>query len=173
MAPLAAKLQIHDDELDIEVEPRGQLVAMPGVDHRALRRDTKPVFEEATWLRVPPREVLQRRLLAAADIFGVALAVTVALNVSGPRRVALVAVALPLVILPFKVAGLYDRDELRLGRSTLDEAPALMQLTALFALSVTILKLLLEHGTSVAIRSRGCGSARSLPRLSGARLLAG
>ena len=147
MAPLAAKLQIHDDELDVEVEPRGQLLAMPGVDHRSLRRNTTPVFEEATWLRVPPRAVLQRRLLAAADIFGVALAVTVALNVSGPRRVALVAVALPLVILPFKVAGLYDRDGLRLARSTLDEAPALMQLTALFALSVTILKLVLDHGT--------------------------
>jgi exopolysaccharide biosynthesis polyprenyl glycosylphosphotransferase len=54
---------------------------------------------------------------------------------------------LPLVIIPFKVAGLYDRDDLCLGRSTLDEAPALMQLTALFALGVTILKLLLEHGS--------------------------
>ncbi len=147
IAPLAAKLQIHEDELEVEVEPRGQLVAMPGVDRRSPQRDNKPVAEDATWSLVPRRQMLQRRLLAAADILAVALAVILALNVQGPRRVALVAFALPLIIVPFKVAGLYDRDELRLGRSTLDEAPALMQLTALFALGVTILKLLLDHGT--------------------------
>lgn len=146
-APLAAKLQIHEDELDVDAEPRAQLVAMPGVDRRPPLRDTKRVVEEATWSSVSGREVLQRRLLAAADILAVALTVILALNVQGLRRVALVAVALPLVIVPFKVAGLYDRDELRLGRSTLDEAPALMQLTALFALGVTIIKLLLQHGT--------------------------
>jgi exopolysaccharide biosynthesis polyprenyl glycosylphosphotransferase len=147
IAPLAAKLQIHDAEPDVEVEPRGQLVAMPGVDTRFARQGIKPVAEQATPSFVPRREKFQRRLLATADILAVALAVIFTLNVHGPRRVALVAVALPLVIVPFKIAGLYDRDELRLGRSTLDEAPALMQLTALFALGVTILRLLLEHGT--------------------------
>jgi hypothetical protein len=65
-------------------------------------------------------------------MLAVAVTVILALNIHGPRRVALVAVALPLVIVLFKVAGLYDRDELRLGGSTLDEVPALMQLTALF-----------------------------------------
>ncbi len=146
MAPFATKLQIHEDEFDVEVEPRGQLVAMPGVDRRSLRQDTQPPVE-ATWSAVPRRQILQRRLLAAADILAVALAVIFALNVQGPRRIALLAIAVPLVIVPFKIAGLYDRDELRVVRSTLDEAPALMQLTALFALGVTIVKLLLDHGT--------------------------
>jgi len=146
-ASLAAKLQIHEDELEVEIEPKGQLVAMPGVDRRSLPRADQVLVERATWSSVPRRETVQRRLLAAADMLAVAFAVVLALNVDGPRRLALVAVALPLVIVPFKVAGLYDRDELRLGRSTLDEVPALMQLTALFALGVTILKLLLQHGT--------------------------
>jgi exopolysaccharide biosynthesis polyprenyl glycosylphosphotransferase len=154
-APLSAKLQIHEDELDVEAEPRGQLVALPAVDDRSPRRHNKPVVDEPTVSSPPQREILQRRLLAAADVLAVALTVVLALNVNGLRRVALVAVALPLVIVPFKVAGLYDRDELRLGRSTLDEAPALMQLTALFALGVTILKLLLQHGTLQGDRIAG------------------
>jgi len=51
------------------------------------------------------------------------------------------------VVVPFKVAGLYDRDDLRLVHSTLDEVPMLMQLTALFALSVTILQSVVVNGS--------------------------
>jgi hypothetical protein len=47
---------------------------------------------------------------------------------------------MPLVIVPFKIAGLYDRDDLRLVHSTLDEVPRAHALTALFALGVTILQ---------------------------------
>ena len=53
----------------------------------------------------------------------------------------------PVVILLFKLAGLYDRDELRLVHSTLDEAPLLLQLTGLFTLCVTILEPILLDGT--------------------------
>ena len=35
-----------------------------------------------------------------------------------------------------KVIGLYDRDELRLRKATLDEAPALFQLATLYTLIV-------------------------------------
>ena len=67
------------------------------------------------------------------------LVLLVVLNVLGDDRTALVAVVgTPLVVVLFKIAGLYDRDELRLVHSTLDEAPALLQLTGLFALGVTI-----------------------------------
>src|SRR6516164_3994565 len=104
IAPLAAKLQIHEEELEAEVEPRGQLVAMPGVGRRALQRDTNPGVEAATWSSVLRRQMLQRRLLAAADIIAVALTVLLSLNVHGPRRVVLVAIALPFVIVLFKIA---------------------------------------------------------------------
>ena len=39
----------------------------------------------------------------------------------------------------FKIAGLYDRDQLRIVRSTLDEGPMVFQLTGLYALGVAIL----------------------------------
>ena len=55
--------------------------------------------------------------------------------------------ALPLVVLMFKVAGLYDRDQLRLVPSTLDEAPLLAQLAGLYALGVTILQPVLLDGS--------------------------
>ena len=50
------------------------------------------------------------------------------------------AVCMLLLVALFKIAGLYDRDELRLVRSTLDELPLLLQLTGLYALFVTIVQ---------------------------------
>jgi exopolysaccharide biosynthesis polyprenyl glycosylphosphotransferase len=93
------------------------------------------------------REALQRRLLAAADTLAVTVTLLLVLDVVGEDHTALAALAgMPLVIVPFKIAGLYDRDELRLVHSTLDEAPVLMMLTALFALGVTILQSVLVQG---------------------------
>ncbi len=44
----------------------------------------------------------------------------------------------PVTVLLFKLAGLYDREDLRLTHSTLDEVPVLLQLTGLLALGTTI-----------------------------------
>ena len=52
-----------------------------------------------------------------------------------------------LVLLLFKVAGLYDRDDLRLVHSTLDEVPLLAELTGLFALCVAIVHTIVLAGT--------------------------
>ena len=54
---------------------------------------------------------------------------------------------MPLIVLVFKIAGLYDRDQLRIVHSTLDEAPTLLQLTGLYVLSVTILQSVMVDGT--------------------------
>ena len=80
-----------------------------------------------------------------ADVLAVTVTVALVLNVD-KHRLALLLLAMPLVIVPFKIAGLYDRDDVLLVRSTLDELPALMQLTALFALGVAIVKWLLGKG---------------------------
>jgi exopolysaccharide biosynthesis polyprenyl glycosylphosphotransferase len=48
--------------------------------------------------------------------------------------------AIVMLLLVFKIGGLYDRDDLRLGQSTLDEAPSLVQLTGLFTLGVITLQ---------------------------------
>lgn len=88
------------------------------------------------------REALQRRLLALGDVLAAMVSLWLVLTLPGtgdePALVALLG--MPLVILVFKIAGLYDRDALRLGHSTLDEAPTLLQLTGLYVLGVIILQ---------------------------------
>ena len=86
------------------------------------------------------RESLHRRLLVMADATSSTVALVVVLNFFGQRRLALAAaVGVFVVLFLFKVAGLYDRDDLRLVHSTLDELPVLAQLTGLFALGVATL----------------------------------
>ena len=46
--------------------------------------------------------------------------------------------ALPLVLIISKILGLYDRDELVLRKSTLEEAPKLFELATLFSLLLWI-----------------------------------
>ena len=85
-------------------------------------------------------ESVVRRALAVADVTAIASVLLLVLGRFGVERSALVAlVSMPLIVLLFKIAGLYNRDELRLGHSTLDEAPLLLQLTGLIALALAIL----------------------------------
>jgi exopolysaccharide biosynthesis polyprenyl glycosylphosphotransferase len=94
------------------------------------------------------RDSLHRRLIALADVLAATLALVVVLVALGHDQLGLASlVAMPLVAVLFKVAGLYDRDQLRLVHSTLDEVPVLVQLTGLYALSVTILQPLLVRGS--------------------------
>lgn len=96
-------------------------------------------------------ESVIRRALGVADVMAIAAALLLGLSRSGIAGGALVAlVSMPLVILVFKVAGLYNRDELRLGHSTLDEVPLLLQLTGLFTLAVAILLPIFDRGLSGA-----------------------
>ena len=97
------------------------------------------------------RETLHRRLLGAADITSASLALVVTLDGLGQKRVALAAlIGVAVLLFLFKVAGLYDRDDLRLVHSTLDEVPLLVQLTGLFALGVAILHRIVLAGDLAA-----------------------
>jgi exopolysaccharide biosynthesis polyprenyl glycosylphosphotransferase len=93
------------------------------------------------------REQLRRALLGLADVVCATAALVVVLQVLGQDRPALAAlVSMPLLVIPFKIAGLYDRDELRLVHSTLDETPLIAQLTALFTLGVAICQTVVLEG---------------------------
>ena len=84
------------------------------------------------------RDRRYRWLLALADVMAAVLAAVVCIETLG-RSDAVTPVALlaiPVVITLAKVLGLYDRDELLLRKTTLDEAPALLQLSGLTALIV-------------------------------------
>jgi exopolysaccharide biosynthesis polyprenyl glycosylphosphotransferase len=80
------------------------------------------------------REGLHRRALIVADALAALLATTIALAVAGVAPGPLAIVAVPIIVFINKAAGLYDREELLLHKTTLGEVPALVQLSAVFTL---------------------------------------
>jgi exopolysaccharide biosynthesis polyprenyl glycosylphosphotransferase len=152
---LAAKLRIH------EHETAEALYAAPGAGQGGsliplpLSRQ-RPVDDADNALpSLLRRESLDRRLLGAFDVLAATVALALVLAVLGRNQPGIAAVAgMPLIVVLFKVAGLYDRDRMRILGSTLDEAPMLLQLTGIYALGVTILgPLLLDqalHGGQIA-----------------------
>jgi exopolysaccharide biosynthesis polyprenyl glycosylphosphotransferase len=139
---LVAQLTMHGEQVVQAPATRGNVFPLP-------RRAVPSVgIEEGASPSVLRREARHRRLLGIADILAVTLTLILVLNVVGHDKAAVILLAsMPLVIVPFKIAGLYDRDDLRLVHSTLDEVPVLLQLTALFALGVTILQSVVVSGT--------------------------
>jgi exopolysaccharide biosynthesis polyprenyl glycosylphosphotransferase len=82
------------------------------------------------------RDALFRRLLVVADV-GAIVGAFVLMMVFSHRVVALSwagLVGLPVVVVGAKLTGLYDRDETLLRKTTLDEAPKLLQLATLSTL---------------------------------------
>ena len=102
-----------------------------------VRRSAPEITEGAEQGAVNVREGLYRRTLAVADAFAAfaALALVVVWD-AGADLEPWVLLAMPVAVLVAKVGGLYERDELVLKKTTLDEAPALLQITGLFALIV-------------------------------------
>jgi exopolysaccharide biosynthesis polyprenyl glycosylphosphotransferase len=140
---VAAKLTIHE-----EVGPfagpspgavDGSVVALPG--------RPRVLDGERTMPGLLRREALHRRMLGASDVLAATFALALVLSLLGNDEPGLaVLLGMPLVALLFKIAGLYDHEQLRIVRSTLDEAPLLLQLTGLYTLAVTILQHILIDG---------------------------
>jgi exopolysaccharide biosynthesis polyprenyl glycosylphosphotransferase len=89
---------------------------------------------------VERRDRFTRRCLVAADAIAAFVAVAVAVTLLGDEALGPPTfLAPPVAVLISKVIGLYDRDELVLRKSTLDESPQLFQLATLCALLVSVL----------------------------------
>ncbi|MBA2350069.1 MAG: exopolysaccharide biosynthesis polyprenyl glycosylphosphotransferase [Solirubrobacterales bacterium] len=87
--------------------------------------------------RTRVRDAVLRRSLAGSDAIAVLLAlVMVTALVDETTLVWPALLASPAAVLVGKIAGLYDHDALRLRRSSLDEVPILVTLTALLTLVV-------------------------------------
>lgn len=98
--------------------------------------------------RILRRDALLRRYLAGADILASAIAVLVVTKVVRDYRLHWsVALALLMVVPLAKVIGLYDRDELLLRKSTLDEGPAVLRLATAYTLWIWILAPILIYGS--------------------------
>jgi exopolysaccharide biosynthesis polyprenyl glycosylphosphotransferase len=82
------------------------------------------------------RDALFRRMLLAADIVALigAFTLTVALSRRSVQLTWVGIVGVPILVLCAKLTGLYDRDAALLHRTTLDEAPKLLQLATFCAL---------------------------------------
>jgi exopolysaccharide biosynthesis polyprenyl glycosylphosphotransferase len=139
------QLQLEEDEQTQALQPaRGPRFARL----RAVRRpfapaQTRPgelegdIPEASTTVGSLRRDEIYRRLLAAADVVSAGIAGVVAIPVLGTDGASpLVLLVLPLAIMVAKVAGLYDRDEHLLRKTTLDEAPALFRVATLYTLVV-------------------------------------
>jgi exopolysaccharide biosynthesis polyprenyl glycosylphosphotransferase len=100
-----------------------------------------PVIEESRVNgAVARRDWLYRRWLAVADALSALVALVLCADVLGDDRLSVgVLVGLPLVIVACKLSGLYDRDELLVRKTTIEEAPRLFQLATLYTLVVWML----------------------------------
>src|SRR3954447_11148346 len=123
--------------------------------HDATTTTTVPRRRASDWGRVrhdneakqQTRDATFKRALALADIFAAAAALALSIQVVGDDRLRLATLAgLPLVVVVSKIIGLYDRDELVLNKSTLDEMPKLFTLAAMYTLSIDILSSALITG---------------------------
>jgi exopolysaccharide biosynthesis polyprenyl glycosylphosphotransferase len=94
------------------------------------------------------RDALFRRMLLVADVVALvgAFVLTVALSRRSLQLTWAVIAAVPILAMCAKLAGLYDRDETLLRKTTLDEAPRLLQLATLSALMAWLAGGLLVRG---------------------------
>jgi len=161
-----AAIELGDDDiLDEPPVTHGSaivaVVSPEGADASGLILDVSAPVE--VW----SSESLARRLLAVADIVGVATALLV-LSRSGFAAAALVTlVSVPALLVVFKVAGLYNRDELGLGYSTLDEAPLLLQVTGVLSLGIAIVQALFVSGGLSGMRTAALWALSFLMVLAG------
>jgi exopolysaccharide biosynthesis polyprenyl glycosylphosphotransferase len=94
------------------------------------------------------RDALFRRCLLLADVTAIVGAFALTLVVSS-RAIHLTwgaILVIPVLVLVAKVTGLYDRDEMLLRKTTLDEAPRLFQLATLCALVMLLRGTLVVRG---------------------------
>ncbi len=94
------------------------------------------------------REGVYRRSLAVADAIVAASLLGVALPLLVGAAPELAVVGVPLIVFLCKLARLYERDDLVLKKTTLDEAPAVLQIAGLFTF---LMWLLLDGATGTEL----------------------
>ena len=110
----------------------------PSREERAAAE--RPIREGRRRRSTMRRQAISRRSLALADMIaaGLALALCVGVLSDGDSLHLTTLLALPLVVVAGKIQRIYERDELVLNKSTIDEAPNLFQLATVYALIVYV-----------------------------------
>ena len=150
-------------------------VPLPGRLRRARRRGTeRAIVEGASDRQVKAREAVFRRSLAVADVIAAAVSLVLCVNVVGDDHLRPVALlALPLVLVAGKAHRLYDRDELVVNKTTIDEAPALFQCATLYALLVWLLQATFVSGHLSSLQVLGLWTTLFLGTLLARRIARG
>jgi hypothetical protein len=100
-----------------------------------------PICERDPRAEVAHRDAIFRRALALADVVAAGLALLLCVTVFGSDALRpLALLSLPLVVVAGKLQGTYDRDELLVNKTTIDQAPQLFQLATLYALLFFLLE---------------------------------
>ena len=94
------------------------------------------------------RELVARLGLVAADMVAVCSSMLIVAELSGAAFTVWAVALLPLYALLAKAGGLYDRDQFILHKTTLDEAPALLAVAALFTIVIEAVQALEFTGRS-------------------------
>jgi exopolysaccharide biosynthesis polyprenyl glycosylphosphotransferase len=118
--------------------PRRRFAKLP-LRKAAVDAPTQGITEAPANADTLLRDGVYRRMLALGDALVAGLVVFMVSVLHGHPFTLAVVFAMPLIVGVNKVAGLYDRDELVLNKTTLDEAPALMQISGLFVLVAWLL----------------------------------
>ena len=129
----------------------------------ALGAAELPFDEAQVSGRTRRRDRIGRLALVAADCLAVLIAWAVVSVLPFSELVFSwwVVAYMPFFMLLAKAAGLYDRDQFVLHKTTLDEAPALVGVAAIFALTIEGVQAFVYTGARTRCR---CG--RSSPRRS-------
>ena len=100
----------------------------------------RPIREGARSDSTLRRQAAYRRSLAVADMVAAGLALMVSLGALSPQDSLhpTTLLALPLVVFAGKLQRVYERDELVLNKSTIDEAPKLFHLATFYALLIYV-----------------------------------
>ena len=136
-------------ETDVLVRRRAVLPPLRRMGRRAHGHGGAEAIREARSASlVEARDRRYRLALILADIASAAGALLVCVSVLGDDQLRLATVvALPLIVFASKMHGLYDRDELLIRKTTMDEAPQLFQLATLYTLAFWLLDGTLLDGT--------------------------
>ncbi len=154
---VSSKAEIPIPEARPSAEAHPDTAGFTGLEGERIRitgvRDAPPV-ETRGLIENHSRESLFRRALLAADVVAIVGAFVVLAGVSGKAlQLTWVSVCgLLTLLLSAKMLGLYDRDDVLLHKTTLDEAPRLFQVATLGALAAWLAGGFVIHGVLLSRR---------------------
>jgi len=160
---------------------------MENIEVTSTHSEARVEAQPRPWARrqAPNRDFVLRRMLAFADVFGIVMALVVAITLVGVggtlQKLLLGLATLPVWIVLFKIYGLYDRDGKRVSHSTVDEIPRLFHVLVIGSLGLWLVfrygpterMILFEGITFFALAFVGITGARAAARAVSRRVIPG